>query len=204
MTLPGSDRRTTARLAAVTARSRSGPGQWLVFLAAAALAGGVWYELWPIAIAGAAALGWCYRPELNRAYLEGYADGLAAEFPEDRGGDRAELRGLPASAGEDVGPGADGAERSAVGAARGAGSEPDLRSALGLAPPVDGPARPLDDAAVAGRIGEGARRSSFPRVVEPATENASPIQTSVTVRGPAAGNGARAPRSRRQRAKRPS
>lgn len=198
MSLSRPDRRGLARLAAIRARSRSGAAPWLVLAAAAALAGGVAYELWPVAIAGAAAIGWSFRPDLNATYLEGYTDGLAVEFPEDAGGDRALVRGLPASAGEDDRAPADGARGEAGSPARGRVAIDDLRAVVGLASPEPGPDRPFDEAGISGRIAEGARRSSFPRSVPPATPTASPVQASE--RRPAAGHAARAPRPRRQRA----
>lgn len=144
------------------------------------LAGGAWADMLPLAVVGAAVVGWSFRPEHERSYLEGFADGL--KFTEDEpvepagsGEHRAQLRGLPDGPPVALDPGADGPRRPAGGAPAGPGPEPDLRSAFGL--PELEPRQPRHALGADGQpvlAAGGPTRSGFP-VIRPATEAVSPI-----------------------------
>src|SRR3990172_4810160 len=118
-----------ARTRAVAeARAPSGTDPLLVIAGLGAVALGVAVDMLPVAVAGAAAVGWSFRPEHERSYLEGFADGLrffeaddGAGQPPGPGGDRADVRGLPDGAGEDDHPAAAGPGGPAGGGTPGAG-----------------------------------------------------------------------------------
>src|SRR5512146_1728620 len=77
-----------------------------VLVGVGAAAVGIGHDLALLAAAGAFTLAWNLRPEAERAYLEGFSDGLAiapdleqpagAPAARQRGGDPALVRGLPA------------------------------------------------------------------------------------------------------------
>lgn len=171
------------RTAAVAgARGDHDRDPYLLLAGLAALALGAWADMLPVAVIGAAAVAWNFRPEQERAYLEGFADGLKYIDEADDPGlapgpglDRADLRRLPEGAGEDDRAGADGPRQPAGGAAAGPGPEPDLRSAFGLPQPEPRLARPAlgaDGQPVA--TADGPTRSGFP-VIPAATESVGPI-----------------------------
>ena len=158
-----------------------GPGATdpvLLALGLGCLAFGAWLDTMPLAVIGAAVVGWLFRPEHERSYLEGFADGLkyldAAELAPGSGGDPADdgrLRPRPADA---LDPAAARAEREAGGAAPGAGEGLDLRDAFGLARPEPRLARPPLGADGQPLTGAGPTRSGFP-VIPAARESLSPI-----------------------------
>lgn len=164
------------------ARGSFGVPGFVLVTALGAVAAGIWADMLPLAIAGAAAVGWSFRPEHERAYLEGFADGLrfideaddGARQPAQPGSDRADLRGLPDGAGEDDRPAVDSPSGLSGGAAAGAGGEGGLRDAFGLARAEPGLARPPLGPDGQPLTAGGPTRSGFP-IIPAAEPSGSPI-----------------------------
>lgn len=142
-------------------------------------------------VVGGFLLGYQFRPEAERYYMEGFSYGLAAAEtitadgpdPADRG--RAGLRALRGGPPGAVDPAADGARGDPGGAARG-GAEPDsLAAALGIELESRPTRHPFDVDGAPFPTAEGPRRSTFP--VPAATTRQGPVD----IRASRAANGRR-------------